>query len=37
MYNDIEQKLNAVGCKLEFLPHSDGISSSLLKGKLQDI
>ena len=37
MYNDIEQKLNAVGCKIVFLPHTDGISSSILRGKLLDI
>ena len=37
MYNDIERKLNAAGCKVVFLPHADGISSSLLRGKMQDV
>ena len=28
MYNEIEQKLNEVGCEMCFLPHTDGISST---------
>lgn len=28
MYNEIEQKLKAVGCDMCFLPHTDGISST---------
>lgn len=31
MYNEIEDKLSAVGCDLVFLPHTDGISSTELK------
>lgn len=30
MYDDIERKLNAVGCDMVFLPHTDGISSTQL-------
>jgi len=30
MYNDIENKLKAVGCDLVFLPHTAGISSTML-------
>ena len=31
MYNEIEEKLNEVGCKMVFLPHNDGVSSTMLK------
>ena len=31
MYNEIEEKLNEVGCKMVFLPHTDGVSSTMLK------
>ncbi|MEE0889827.1 MAG: adenylyltransferase/cytidyltransferase family protein [Bacteroidales bacterium] len=31
MYDEIESKLNSVGCKMVFLPHTDGISSSILR------
>lgn len=31
MYNEIESKLNAVGCDMVFLPHTNGISSTMLK------
>lgn len=34
MYNDVEAKLNAVGCVTKYLPHTDGISTSLLREKL---
>lgn len=30
MYNEIEEKLRTVGVKVEFLPHTDGISSTQL-------
>ena len=30
MYNDVEQKLNAVGADVIFLPHTDGVSSTML-------
>ena len=36
MYNEIESKLNAVGCDMVFLPHTDGTSSTLLTQKLQN-
>lgn len=35
MYDEIERKLNAVGCDMVFLPHTDGTSSTLLTQKLQ--
>lgn len=28
MYNEIEEKLNAVGCEMCFLPHTEGVSST---------
>lgn len=34
MYDDIERKLNAVGCDLVFLPHTDGISSTQLSQRI---
>lgn len=30
MYDEIERKLNAVGCDMVFLPHTDGVSSTEL-------
>lgn len=36
MYNEIESKLNAVGCDMVFLPHTDGTSSTLLTQKIQN-
>lgn len=33
MYNKLEEKLNSVECDLVFLPHTDGISSTILKEK----
>ena len=35
MYNEIEEKLNAVGVKTIFLPHTAGTSSTLLSEKLK--
>lgn len=34
MYNKIEKELNSVGCDVVFIPHTDGISSTLLAEKL---
>ena len=31
MFNDVEKKLKQAGCKMFFLPHTDGISSSMLQ------
>lgn len=35
MYDEIQANLNAVGCELVFLPHTDGVSSSDLREKTQ--
>ena len=35
LYNNIENELNAVGCDMVFLEHTDGTSSTLLSQKLQ--
>lgn len=37
MYDEIERKLNEVGCDLVFLPHTDGTSSTILTNTLQKI
>lgn len=37
MYDEIERKLNAVGCDMVFLPHTAGTSSTLLTEVLQKI
>lgn len=34
LYSDIEEVLHSVGCDVVYLPHTDGISSSLLSKKL---
>ena len=34
MYDEIEQKLSAVGCDIIFLPHTDGVSSTQLTPKV---
>ena len=34
LYSDIEEWLHSVGCGVVYLPHTDGISSSLLSKKL---
>ena len=36
MYDTIEKKLKSVGCDLVFLPHTDGISSTLLREKTKN-
>lgn len=30
MYNEIEEKLKAIGVKVEFLPYTDGVSTTML-------
>lgn len=35
MYNEIEERLKSVGCDMVFLPHTDGVSSTLLKEQFQ--
>ena len=35
MYNEVENALNAVGCDMVFLPHTDGTSSTMLTQALQ--
>lgn len=37
LYNDVERELNKVGCKMVFLPHTDGTSSTLLTQVLHKI
>ena len=34
LYNQIEERLKAVGVETCFLPHTEGVSSSLLRGKV---
>lgn len=34
MFNEVEMKLKSVGCEMRFLPHTDGISTSILREKL---
>ncbi|OPZ32474.1 MAG: Glycerol-3-phosphate cytidylyltransferase [Tenericutes bacterium ADurb.BinA124] len=35
MYNKIEIELNKVGCDVVFLPHTEGVSSTMLAKKIQ--
>ena len=35
MYDEVEKKLNAVGVDMVFLPHTDGISSTILREKIK--
>lgn len=35
MYEEIEKKLSSVGCDVVFLPHTQGISSTLIKTELE--
>lgn len=35
MYDEVEAKLEAVGCEVVFLPHTQGVSSTLLAQKLK--
>lgn len=36
MYDDLEKQLASVGCEMVFLPHTDGISSTLLKPEINN-
>ena len=36
-WNDIEKQLAKYGCKVVYLPHTDGISSSILRDKVSRI
>lgn len=33
-WNRIEEELRKVGCRVQYLPHMDGISSTILRDKL---
>ena len=33
-WNKIEEELAKMGCRVEYLPHTDGISSTMLRDKL---
>lgn len=37
MYNEIQEKLNNIGCDVVFLPHTQGTSSTMLSEKLQKV
>lgn len=37
MFDEIEEKLKSVGCHTVYLPHTDGISSTLLKQKIDEL
>lgn len=37
LYDDVEKRLSEVGCDMVFLPHTDGISSTLLTQALHKI
>ena len=37
MYKSIETELKAVGCDVVFLPHTDGVSSTILSNKIKAI
>lgn len=36
MYNEVEQKLASVGCDIVYLPHTEGISSTILTDRVDD-
>ena len=36
MYNEVEEKLNSVGVKVEFLPHTEGVSTTMLAEKIME-
>lgn len=36
MYDELERQLAAVGCDIVFLPHTDGISSTILKPEINN-
>lgn len=35
-WNKIEEELNKIGCDVVYLPHTDGISSTLLRKKINE-
>ena len=35
MYKEIERELNAVNCRVVFIPHTDGVSSTQLREKVE--
>lgn len=35
MFNEVQRKLASVGCDVVFLPHTDGVSSTILKEKVE--
>jgi glycerol-3-phosphate cytidylyltransferase len=35
LYNGIEEQLKQVGCSIVFLPHTEGVSSSLIKEEIE--
>ena len=37
LYDDIIKKMNSVGCEVVFLPHTEGVSSTLLSDVLHKI
>lgn len=36
MYDELEKQLASVGCDIVFLPHTDGISSTILKPEVKN-
>ena len=36
MYDELEAKLNEVGVDMVFLPHTNGISSTMIRGKMNE-
>lgn len=34
-WNRIEEELSKLGCKVQYLPHTDGISSTILRNKIK--
>ncbi len=36
-WNKIEKELDKLGCKVIYLPHTDGISSTLLRDKVREL
>jgi len=35
MFNEVQRKLASVGCDVVFLPHTDGVSSTILKEEVE--
>ena len=36
MYNEIEKKLESAGCDIVYLPHTEGVSSTMLTDKFDN-